>query len=171
MRADGGDDDRVDGRHDDGSSRGHRVRRRTRGRADDDAVRRILRDLVTIDGHFETDDARHTTFVHDDIVQHEGLDSAAFGALAGNCCSEREPRLGRVRAAHDGVEHKIKGVGCRGREKAYTAEIESEDRGIGPIQETRTAQQGPIPAERDEAVKGGRRCADGRWSPAVARRP
>src|SRR3989454_7746585 len=164
VRADGGDDDRIDGRHDDRSSRGHRVRGRTRGRADDDAVRRILRDLVTIDGHFETDDARQATFVDDDIVQHEGLDSAAFGALAGNCCLEREPRLGRVRAAHDGVEHKIKGVGCRGREKAYTAEIESEDRGIRPIQKARTAQQCPISAERDEEVEALRRLTDrGSW--------
>src|SRR2546425_7909472 len=95
VRANGRDDNGIDRRRDDRSAGRHRVRGRTRRRADDDPVRRILCDLVTIDRHLETDDARDAALVHDYVVEHQRLNPAALGALTGDCCLQCEPRLGR----------------------------------------------------------------------------
>src|SRR5438876_8458543 len=151
--ADGGDDNRVDGRNDDGSARRHRIRRRSRRSAHDDPVRRILRDFVAIDRHLEVNDARDSALVDDDVVEDERLDASGFRALARYARLQRQARFDGVGAPHDGVQRSVEIVRTGTRQESDASQVEAHDRRIRAIEEARAAQQGAVAAQRDETVQ------------------
>src|SRR5215472_7898419 len=125
MRADGGDQDGLDGGVNNRTAGGQRVRRGTRRCRDNQPVRAVAANETAVDVQFQIDHARQRAFMHNRFVQHP-LGSEIL-AVVRTLHVEQYALVDRGLASEDLLKGWIKLFERETGQKAEAAEIDGEN--------------------------------------------